>query len=982
MADGEPAMEFGDLLRRFRGAAGCTQVQLATQSGLTVQAISLLERRERQHPHPRTVQQLADALSLIGADRVRFETAARRAGPGAPSHDLVSSAAPFRPPVAPGPIIGRDRELAALTALLAEEDVRLVTLTGTGGVGKTRLALEVAGELGPQRAYGAAFVSLAALRNARFVPTAVAHVLGVQEVAGQGIEAGLRAYLAGKRLLLLLDNFEQVMPATTWLTDVLATCGGLQVLVTSRTALRLRGEREFSVQPLALPPSASPWSIDALAQNPAVDLFVRRAQAARPDFALTGVDATAIATIVQRLDGLPLAIELAAARVKVLPPSALLARLAHPLDMLVDGARDLPERQQTLRRTLAWSYELLDGPERALFRRLAVFSGGSELEAIEQICAGEGVAPHAILDLLSHLIDHTLVQADLAASSPRYWLLETTFAYATEQLEQAGETVQLRRRHRDWCLALAEQAEPELVGSSQLIWYERLQRERHNLRAALAWCQEHDATSGLRLAVALRPYWERRGLFAEGRRILQDFLGLGTESTSLRARALLGAGVLAAAQDDRAAARPLLEESLTCSRECSDQTGAAWALLHLADLAMIDDELGSAQARYAESLHLFQELGDERGVAWNHYFTGFLSRMQGDSTRTRRLWEQSLAGFRSVGDLRGVGAVLRYLAQFAVMRAEYAAARTLLVESLALERSAENKPAIGWTLSILGNLARIQGDILEAQIFLEESLALFEELGDQRKRGVALHHLGNVALDAGDLGAARSRYEASLALYRATKDARNVARVLGDLAALSSREGNVVRARALWQECLLGFRDSGTNRWGMAWAFSNLGTLAIRWGDEAGGILLLAAADTIHPEFRRAVDPDERNAWDTALITARAALGEQGVAAAWEAGRALPVADAIARAAATGTLRLPTNTCHAAPDTHQARLTHRELEVAALVARGFTSRQIAQALVVAEGTAALHVEHIREKLGFHSRAEIASWAVRQGLLTE
>ena len=983
MADGEPATEvgFGDMLRRLRGVTGLTQAQLAVQSGITVQAISLLERRERQRPHPRTVQQLADALSLTGADRARFEAAAWPVRNGHVPSGVKAPSTPFRAPAAAAPIIGRDDELTALAALLAEEEVRLVTLTGTGGVGKTRLALEVAGELGPQRASGAAFVSLAALRNARFVPLAVAQVLGVQETAGQGLEAGLRAYLAGKQLLLLLDNFEQVMAATTWLTDVLASCSGVQALVTSRTALRVRGEREFPIQPLALPPSATHWAIDALARNPAVDLFVRRAQAARPDFALTGADATAVSTIVQRLDGLPLAIELAAARVKVLPPAALLARLAHPLDTLVDGARDLPERQQTLRRTLAWSYDLLDAAERALFRRLAVFSGGSELEAIEQVCAGEDIAPHAVLDLLSHLIDHSLVQADLAASSPRYWLLETTFAYATEQLENAGETVRLRRRQLDCFLALAERAETELVGPDQHAWYERLQRERYNLRAALTWCQENDALSGLRLAVALRPYWERRGLFAEGRRILQEFLGLVDGATPLRARALLGAGVLAAAQGDRAAARTLLEESLACCRARGDQTGTAWSLLRLGDLAMADEGLTHSAASFTESLRLFQEQGDTHGVAWTRYYAGFLSRIHADIARTLSLWQEALAEFRSVGDLRGVGATLRCLAEVATMQAEYAQARTLLEEGLALERAGGNKPAIASTLSTLGNVVRIQGQIPEAYLLLEESLALFEELGDQRRCGVALHHLGNAALDDGDLARARSCYEAGLKLYRAANDARNVARVLGDLASLASRQGNPEQARTLWQQSLLGFQDSGPVRWGMSWTLSQLGILDVQQGDIAGGVRLIAAADSIHPDFRRAIDPDDRTAWDAALATARCALGVPAVAAAWQAGRELSGAQAVALALATSSTYRPASAKAAPAGQPHDALTRRELEVAALVARGRTSRQIARALVIAESTAALHVEHIRQKLGVHSRAEIAAWAVRRGLLT-
>ena len=863
----DPFTSFGSALRFLRRRARLTQAQLAIAVGYSDAHICRIERGQRPPDLSALLALFVPALGLEQqpdlANRLLSLAAVARGedlpscSPLAPGPQTTASAAGqrhlprgIRPAVArriatvtqalsvfPTTFVGREQNLLAIRNLLEPNSgVRLLTLIGPPGAGKTRLALEVAAQLGALYPDGSVFVGLAALRDPALVPTALAHVLGVREAAGQGIPEGLLTYLAGKRLLLVLDNFEHLLAATSWLTEVLAGCPALRVLVTSRTPLRLRGEHEYPVPPLALPPPTSWGTIEALARNPAVELFIQRAQAVRPDFALTTANAGAVAGIVRRLDGLPLAIELAAARVKVLTASTLLMRLEHPLDLLVDGARDLPPRQQTLRRTLEWSCSLLEPDELLLFRRLAVFAGGGTLEAIGAVCAGTELSTDRAFTLLARLVDHSLVQADLAAEEPRYRLLETTLEYATEQLAEAGETDCLRRRHRDWCLALAEQAELELSGPHQHAWLARLARELENMQAALAWCRDADAAGGLRTAVALVPFWERRGIVAGGRRMLEGLLARAPADAPQRGRALLGAGILAAAQGDWPAARALLEESLARCRESGDRGGTAWALLRLGDVAMADDALTLVQACYAESLRLFQALGDARGVAWVHYYAGFLSRIHADYAQTRALWQQSLAGFRASGDLRGVGAALSCLAQVAALRAEYASAQVLLHESLTLERAGGNKPAIAWTLSLLGNLARIQGDAVSSRTLLDESLTLFEEMGDQRKIGVVVHHLGNVAAASGDLSEARNRYETSLGLYRATNDVRNVARVLGDLANLHDLEGEGEQARALWLESLRGFRDSGTNRWGMSWTLGNLGMLAIRQGDGMGGV--------------------------------------------------------------------------------------------------------------------------------------------------
>lgn len=1003
---------FGSFLRYLRRRARLTQSRLAAAVGYSEAHVCRLERGRRP-PDLNALRALfLPALGLQQqhhlVDRLLELAAAERGSGRAPISILPSP--PGQQPPAPGgrqptalvvrrgsarrratvvpalsvfrtSFVGREQELAAISTLLqAASEVRLLTLIGPPGTGKTRLALEVAARVQTQYPDGVAFVDLSAVSDAAAFPTVLAHVLGIRDTEGLAILDSLLAYLAGKHLLLILDNFEQILMATPWLTKVLAACPALRLLVTSRTPLKVRGEHEYPVPPLLLPPPTAGVSLADLSGNPAVALFLQRGQAVRPSFALTAANVGTVAAIVRRLDGLPLAIELAAARVKLLTPAALLGRLEHPLDLLVDGARDLPPRQQTLRRTLAWSCALLEPEELVLFRRLAVFAGGGTLEAIERVCSGDGLEAPRVLDVLARLVDHSLVQVDLTADEPRYRLLVTTLEYAAEQLAEAGETESLRQRHRDWCLTLAEQAGAFLHGPDQHLWLKRLASELDNLRRALAQCGEADAELGLRLAIALVPFWERRGIVAAGRRILEGLLAQAPAFTPWRGRALLGAGALASAQGDRRAARPLLEESLDFGRERNDRGSVAWALLYLGDLLMVEDQLSQADDCYAESFALFQELGDGRGAAWARYYAGFLSRIHADYDRTVALWEQSLSGFRAAGDLRGVGAALRYLAQVASTRAEYARARLLLEESLALERTGGDKPAIGWTLSLLGNLARVQGRVQEALVLLEESLALFEELGDQRKCGVVLHHMANAALDLGDVGAARSRYEASLALYRATDDARNIARVLGDLASVCGLEGDEERERALWLESLLRFRASGTNRWGTSWTLGHLGRLAIRRGDAAGGVQLIAAAEAIHPDFRSAIDPDERASCDAALAIARSKLGTAAFASAWAAGQRTTAAQVVALASASGRPPSQPTTRGDRPADRLAILTPRELEVATLVARGCTSRRIAKELVIAEGTAALHVEHIREKLGFHSRAQIATWAVERGLL--
>jgi non-specific serine/threonine protein kinase len=773
------------------------------------------------------------------------------------------------------PLIGRTAEIDAVSALLRQDGVRLVTLTGPGGVGKTRLGLAVAERLATDFADGVVFVELASIRDPELVAPTIARALGLRDLRDRTEAAGLTAFLRDREVLLVLDNFEQIVAAAPLLTDLLRACARLKVLVTSRSVLRVSGERDVVVPPLAVPDPDAADSLTNLAACEAIRLLVERAQAIRADFALTADNAGAAVAICHRLDGVPLAIELAAARVNHLSLPELAARLKHPLPLLTVGARDLPDRQQTMRAAIAWSYGLLTPDEQRLFRCLAVFVGGFTLEAAEAVCGTEGTgngeqgtgrepAPvprslppvPSVLDGISGLVDKSLIRViDTADADSRYYLLETVREFGLEQLAVSGESDRVRDAHARWALALAEQAALHMQGPLERRWLDRVEIEQDNLRAALVWSRERgEVAIGLRIAAALWFFWVRRGHPAEG--------------------------------------RGWLEWSLAAARATP------------------------VPPRHVVSAHL--------AAAWLAH---------------------------AVGDDDGV--------------VEQAG------EALALARSIDHRASIGKALLLLGVAA--EANPARAQRTLTEAVALFRELDDRAWLPVALGNLGIVALLRGDRGGAMPLFEEQLALERARGYVRGVARSLADVGDLARAEGDVRRALAAHQEALRLFHTEGDRTYTIVCLLEIGICLA---GEPERAARLFGAVAALREQTGLAVQHVLKEPYERVFSRVRDELGEERFAAAWTAGRALTLAQAVAAA-----LALPeAPAAPAPPRTPAGALTAREREVLRLLVAGKTDREIAEALYIGRRTAEGHVARLLAKLGVSTRTAAASAAFAAGLV--
>jgi predicted ATPase/class 3 adenylate cyclase len=744
-------------------------------------------------------------------------------------------------PAQPNQLLGRAHDLAAVCAFIRRPDTRLLTLTGPGGTGKTRLGLQAAAELLDDFAEGVYFVELAPIRDPDLVLSAIAQVLGVKETGSQLLAEGVKEYLCGKHLLLLLDNFEQVVVAAPLVADLLSAAPRLKMLATSREALHLSGEQEYPVPPLALPDVKRAVSLESLSQYAAVELFIQRALAARPDFQITNANAPAVAEICVRLDGLPLAIELAAARIKSLTPQAILARLQSRLKLLTGGARDLPTRQQTLRSAIDWSYDLLDEGEKLFFLRLAVFVGGRTLEAIEAVCNSTGDLPIDPLDGIQSLIDKNLVyQVAEVGGEPRYMMLETIWEYALARLAGSGEQEALRHRHAQYYLALAEQAAPELRGRDQRQWMHRLETDHDNLRAAIRWSLESANTlTAARIAGAMWRFWYARGYLSEGRRWLEQAL------SKLEFEA------------------PVV--NLKPGEQPQDQVQAS------------------------------------KMIAWAEILNGagVMARNQGDYQQAHMLLDKSLAVWRDLANKEGMANALNNLGTVADDQSDYMTAAMYYEKSLSLRRETEDQWGIALSLNNLGHVALAQGTFERAAVLCEESLALFLKLGDKWGSGLSLSILGEVAYHKGDLERAITLQEQSLNLRRELGDRRGIAQSLNDLGLVASVRGDYLAADTFFRESLALWRELGDTR-GIAISLEQFAALSSVQGAAARALCLAAAASIVRETIGAPLSSSEHSRYDGTITAARDYLSEAAFAAAWAAGRAMTLDQAIAYALEKG----------------------------------------------------------------------------------
>jgi predicted ATPase len=666
-------------------------------------------------------------------------------------------------PLQPTPLVGREKEVSEVCDLLRGEETRLLTLTGPGGTGKTRLALQAAADLLEDFTDGTFFVPLAILSEAELFFSAVAETLGVRETGEQPLDEILKDYFHERQLLLLLDNFEQVLGAAPTVTALLAGAPGLKVLATSRAPLGLYGEKEYAVPPLSVPDVRHLPDLKSLSQYEAVRLFIERAKSAKADFEVTDASAPAVAEICVRLDGLPLAIELAAARIKMLPPRAMLQRLGSRLKLLTGGARDLPERQRTLRGAIEWSHALLDEGEQVLFGRLAVFSGGRTLEAIETICDAGGDLPVEAFEGVSSLVDKSLIRQEEGPNGePRFVMLETVHEFAREKLQESAEAEEIKGAHAQYFLTLAEEAYPELRGPDQLEWIERLEAEHDNMRAALTWALERkEAEVALRLGGALWWFWWMRGHNSEGRRWLEEALAMdGRGSPEVRAMALAGVGYLALEQGDLDWAKEVCEEGLELllheGREARE--AKLIALAGLGWVALDREEYEQAKQLFEEGLAPSREMSDTWWLANSLSNLAVASHFLGNSEKATELYEESMDLFREQGDKRRLATCLNNLA--------------MLVCS--------------------------QGDLGQAAKLIEEAVALLRELGARGVVSIGLCNLGWIALLQDDLSRAADLYRESLSLSWDTGVNPVVQRTLEGFACVAGAKGEAERAARLW----------------------------------------------------------------------------------------------------------------------------------------------------------------------------------------
>lgn len=854
-------------------------------------------------------------------------------------------------PLMLAPMVGREREQDDLRTLLSSPRVRLITLTGPGGIGKTRLAVEIGRSVVEMFASGVAYVPLDPIRDVRLVLPTIAQTIGMSITGREGIIEALADFLDGRALLLILDNFEQVEGAASDVGQLLSVCEQLKVLATSRIPLDIYGEREYPVSPLPLPEIGA-HGVDAFGSSGAIQLFVERASEVAPGFALTSANVKTVVEICRRLDGIPLALELAATRIKVLSPETLLDRLSHRLQVLTSGPRDLPPRLRTMRDAIAWSHDLLSPDERALFRRLAVFPGTFSLEAAEQGTGDRGqgtdgqnehTAP-STLDLITALVDESLVlRGDDEAGDTRYSMFQTIWEFAQERLAESGEEQQTREAHARYFCTLCERAAPELIGVDQNAWLDRLECDHDNLRAALSWAIEYRQVSlAQRFGAALWRFWWVRGHVLEGKRWFDQILELGDEGPTLeRGTSIYGAGAMAEHLGDYDRAPELYRAALEVARIGGHRFLTAQTTEALGLVAQDQGQYDEAVKFHLEARAIYDDLGHRRGLISTTHNLGSISYYRGDIADAQERYLETLRLIREIGDSRAISMVLGNLGVIALAQCDFGRAKQYQEETLTHTRAAKDDLATGIALINLADAERNLGNLDRAEELHRDAFPLFEKIGSLRLIANAHHGMGRIAQARGDSARAVEHLTRALSLAHDSHDSASIAACLESLA---------IEASGL--------------------------------GDPPRGVKYLGSAETLREGIGSKRTGADAQEYDRNLAAMKSAIGSARFELAWSEGATADLDD-IVRDASTLVSLVATAGPESLADDVAARrlgLTRRELDVLRRFVAGNTNAEIAETLAISVPTVTTIVGNIYTKLGVDSRAGITATAFKHGLV--